>query len=657
MMYIVFLAFLYKLQGGSFISFVRAALGYDVEADKTPATPAKSGNDAFQKGQRRPVQQSIAATTGYASDGAASNSSAPGDETTSLASRGLLTSSGGGTFSGSYERLPSWGGDGDGGDEETGGGGDISGDKIVRRSISVNSDGGEYGGGSGARSLSISSDIIPATSDGEDLPVGPVKKRGPKSGRKSRLALGAGRGGGRQGWGLSMKDRQVLKRRTVLARLTPIVLLSSFVNDLDLVTDWTFLKYGLAGAGEVITQLALLFAVVGTVMWALSATEFSLMSKLKNMWKGNPLSRLQHVGLGWQLLANVILEDAPQFVITVITKPTSVTGVLNLCSSGLSLCAKVVHGISSQRAPSLSTQFKMIDQDPAVTRNLFKLRDEAKKQAASAEKLVELAWINRCCVGEKKAAAVYQVLQIDPTLVNGELEYMRADLLSGSKLYITHCCLTGPIPSKLGDLKILQIVVLSANHLSGAIPTELGNLVNLKELSLNENALTGPIPVELSQLSSLMVLNLSQNALTGPIPSELSGLSMLTLINLSCNELSGEIPRGLSKLSALQELDLSHNQLTGPIPKVFGARLHNLRTLRVGNNMLTGRVPMSLERLTQLKSLDVGNNMLSAAEDTEDQLKRNLHPECSAVFHPQEEPEEEPAEESDPELQTEDLAA
>lgn len=26
----------------------------------------------------------------------------------------------------------------------------------------------------------------------------------------------------------------------------------------------------------------------------------------------------------------------------------------------------------------------------------------------------------------------------------------------------------------------------------------------------------------------------------------------------------------------------------GPIPKVFGARLHNLRTLRVGNNMLTG---------------------------------------------------------------------
>lgn len=35
----------------------------------------------------------------------------------------------------------------------------------------------------------------------------------------------------------------------------------------------------------VIRQLALFFAIVGTVMWALSTTEFSLMSKLKNMWK------------------------------------------------------------------------------------------------------------------------------------------------------------------------------------------------------------------------------------------------------------------------------------------------------------------------------------------------------------------------------------
>ncbi|CAM9973404.1 unnamed protein product, partial [Ectocarpus sp. 4 AP-2014] len=225
--------------------------------------------------------------------------------------------------------------------------------------------------------------------------MGPaIKRRAP--GKTSRgLGASGGRGSGGHSWYLSAKDRQVLKRRTILSRITPIVLLSSFVGDLDLITDWTFLKYGLAGQGFLIRKLALFFAIVGTVMWALSTTEFSLMSKLKNMWKGNPLSRLQHVGLGWQLLANVILEDVPQFIITVITRPTSVTGVLNLCASGLSLCAKIVHGVSSQRAPSLSTQFKMIDQDPAVTQNLFKLRDEAKKKAKAAEKLVYLAWANR----------------------------------------------------------------------------------------------------------------------------------------------------------------------------------------------------------------------------------------------------------------------
>lgn len=42
MMYILFLALLYKLQGGRFRSFVRAVMGYDVEADMTPSTPTAS---------------------------------------------------------------------------------------------------------------------------------------------------------------------------------------------------------------------------------------------------------------------------------------------------------------------------------------------------------------------------------------------------------------------------------------------------------------------------------------------------------------------------------------------------------------------------------------------------------------------------------------
>lgn len=100
---------------------------------------------------------------GYVSDGAASDGSAPGDfgapsatvgdKSRALAALSLSQSSGGGTFSGSYERLPSWG------EVEAGAAG---GSGIVPRSISVNSDGGGYGA-AGTRSLSVNSDVAPGT--------------------------------------------------------------------------------------------------------------------------------------------------------------------------------------------------------------------------------------------------------------------------------------------------------------------------------------------------------------------------------------------------------------------------------------------------------------------------------------------------------------
>lgn len=299
---------------------------------------------------------------------------------------------GGGTFSGAYEQLP--------GDEEEGA---ASG---LRQSLSIIRDGGRLGGSEGllhlgGRHTSTKSDdgldTIPLVTSGSDdagtkgheLSPGPISS---VTGKDSSKADTTSDG---HHWNLSLKDRRVLKRRTITDRFSPLVLLSSFVSDIDVVTDWTFYAFGLAGVGKILFRFALVFAVVGTIMWALSTTEFALLSKLRVMWKNNPMSRLEHVGLGWQLLANVFVEDIPQFIITVITRPTSVTGVLNLMSSALSLVAKIVHGISNQRAASLSTQFKMIDQDPTVTRNLFRLRDEAKKKAAKAEKLVYLAWENR----------------------------------------------------------------------------------------------------------------------------------------------------------------------------------------------------------------------------------------------------------------------
>lgn len=83
------------------------------------------------------------------------------------------------------------------------------------------------------------------------LAIKHVGKAAASGAAAASAASGGGGGGGYAGksWSLSPEDRRVLKRRTILARFTPIVLLSSFVGDLDLITDWTFLHYGLADQG------------------------------------------------------------------------------------------------------------------------------------------------------------------------------------------------------------------------------------------------------------------------------------------------------------------------------------------------------------------------------------------------------------------------
>jgi hypothetical protein len=60
---------------------------------------------------------------------------------------------------------------------------------------------------------------------------------------------------------------------------------------------------------------------------------------------------------------------------------------------------------------------------------------------------------------------------------------------------------------------------LSYNSLTGSIPPELGNLNLLEFLLLNNNHLTGEIPKTFENLSSLLGCNFSYNELTGSLPS------------------------------------------------------------------------------------------------------------------------------------------
>ncbi len=81
------------------------------------------------------------------------------------------------------------------------------------------------------------------------------------------------------------------------------------------------------------------------------------------------------------------------------------------------------------------------------------------------------------------------------------------------------CCLTGPLPSWIGELQSLRRLYLSGNLLSGELPANLGDLTHLEQLFLNENAFTGGIPEELTSCSSLTWIGLDNNNLSGKVPS------------------------------------------------------------------------------------------------------------------------------------------
>ncbi|XP_052723836.1 receptor-like protein EIX2 [Vigna angularis] len=219
---------------------------------------------------------------------------------------------------------------------------------------------------------------------------------------------------------------------------------------------------------------------------------------------------------------------------------------------------------------------------------------------------------------------------------SGEIPSSMGSLLELQVLLLRSNNLTGKIPSILKNCTQLVMVDIAENRLSGSIPNWIGNeLSQLQFLSLRSNYFRGSLPLQICYLKSIQLLDLSQNNLSGEIPTcikNFSSMAQMTslrdyqshyyLVNTSFS--SGDYSYDLNAilmwkgseqmftdmgLSLLKSIDFSSNQLSGEIPKEIEG-LFGLVSLNLSRNQLTGKIPSNVGKLTSLEFLDLSQNQL-----------------------------------------------
>jgi len=167
----------------------------------------------------------------------------------------------------------------------------------------------------------------------------------------------------------------------------------------------------------------------------------------------------------------------------------------------------------------------------------------------------------------------------------------------------------GPMPSWIGQMSGLNILLMEGNNFTGPMPSWLGDLRGLQYLSLNYNGFTGRIPPELNNCASMTALDLLDNQLDD-LSTDLSALTQLGYLGLRNNQFHGAIPEWFGSLHSLSQAHLNGNQFTS-FPSSFG-NLTSLVYLYIQDNQLSGSLP-DVSRMTNLAVLNASRNHLSGS--------------------------------------------
>jgi hypothetical protein len=129
----------------------------------------------------------------------------------------------------------------------------------------------------------------------------------------------------------------------------------------------------------------------------------------------------------------------------------------------------------------------------------------------------------------------------------------------------------GDLPTELGLLQSLEVLVLASNRLGGEIPTEFGHRLHFVVCFSNLIVTRLPVVIDFPAsyrrssgiLSNLEILDVGGQQFSGNITSEMFALPSLTVLRLRENSFSGEIPNAALNATQLACLDVSLNSFVG----------------------------------------------------------------------------------------------